>query len=643
MNRGGTLGIDTETTGLDTLRDRVLYWSMATDQDRYCFPVNMLQFFEPLFQREDITWALANAKYDMHLLANSGTELVGPKHCIIVMDAMVDDTRPHGLKEQSWMSYEADWGEFKQLFLDSQFVADVLGLDKVAYREFKKLGTGDKLEKMYSISPSTVTEYASCDAFFTLLRWNDLRDELASEELATEVAPGFDTLWDYFTVIEEPMTQCLWDMERTGVLVDREYAKSIDGPMRNGLRALEQEIYTLAGTKFNVNSPQQLQSVLYSDKGFDLNAVRYTKGKKASKTPTASTDEKTLDILSQKHIGTPVGKFIIKLQEHRKLKKLHGTYVAKIISGELLGPDGRIHTNYNQAGARTSRLSSSKPNVQNIPRADPSSDPYLIRGMFVAPDGYDLLDKDYPQIEFRVAAVMADEEAMMEDIRKGWDIHNANTSAMFGIPYDAVAAAKAKHKDELTQADREILGKRHQAKTVGLGTMYGEGAVKMAVQLGITKDRAYDLKDTFFDTRPNIEALVKWMHRFAHDNGFTYTMLGRKRRLHNIQNTDNRGYISQEERRAFNTLIQGSAAELIKLAMLRIHFDKEFQQTGSRLSLSVHDELLGEAPKGEAAEAADRRMQKLMCKPLHWGPIQVDYPVPIDPDGDRGHRWSELH
>ena len=645
QREGGTaLGIDTETSGLDILRDRVHFWSMATDEERWCFPISVLPMFEPLFRRTDLSWALANAKFDMHMLANHGIHLLGKKCDIIVMDAMEDDTRPHGLKEQSWLAYEASWGDFKELFLDPVFVADKLGLSKEDAKAFRKIkNVGAKLLEVYRHNPRIVWEYASCDAFFTLMRFFDLRDSLANEELATEMIPGFNTLWDYFDVIEVPMTQCLWDMERKGITVDIDYAKAIDEPMKNGLRALQQDLYDIARCKFNPDSPDQLQWVLFDrEKGFGLKPVKYTKGGK-SKVAKASTDKNALQWLAEKHHGSPPGDFIKKLIEYRALKKLHGTYVVKVVNGTYVGPDGRIHTRYNQAGARTSRLSSADPNVQNIPRPDPKSDPYLIRGMFVAADNCELIDKDYPQIEFRMAAVLADEDSMIEDIKKGWDIHNANTSAMFGIPYDDVAAAKKKKKDQLTNYDRECLGRRQESKTVGLGTMFGEGAAKMAVQLNVTIDRARELKDMFFDSRPHIAGLIDYMHEFAEDNGFTYTMLGRKRRLHQIGNTDKRGIIAKEQRQAFNTIIQGSSAELIKLAMLRIHFNEEFRETGANLLLSVHDELLVEAPKGPAAVEADRIMHEMMEEPLHWGPIQLDFPVPITPDGERGHRWSELH
>lgn len=641
MRRGGTVAIDTETTGLDRMRDRVLFWSMATEDARYCFPAEMLHFFSPLFERKDLSWCLANAKFDMHLLKTMGVNLAGRCEDIIVMDAMMDDTRRHGLKEQSWDNYEAKWGDFKDLFLNPDFVSRSLGFDKKEYREFKKLATvGDKLLRVYQEAPEIVTEYASCDAFFTYMRWSDLRQELAGEELPTVVNSEFTTLLDYFEVIEVPMTRCLFNMERRGVNIDMDHIRKIDVPMREGIKRLERELHEIVGKKFNPKSTQDLRRILYDDTkngGFGLKPVKYSKSKKGV---VRSTDEKTLDILMQKHVGNLASVFCKKLLEHRKLVKLHGTYVKGI--EKHLGPDGRLRTKYNQAGARTSRLSSSEPNLQNIPRPDPSSDPYMLRAAFIPSDGYWIIDKDYPQIEFRVAAVNANESKMIDAIFKGWDIHNANTANMFGLDYDEIAAAKKKSKDELTDRDHFVLGKRQESKTVGLGTLFGEGAAKMAAQLGIHKNEAYKLKDMFFETYPRIEENIDFMHHFGHEYGYTYTMLGRMRRLHKINNEFSSFIVAQEERQAYNTHIQGSAAELIKMAMLRIEFCEIVEELGGRLLLSVHDELMMEAPKDVANDVSEL-MSEYMSHPLHWGPIQMEYPVPIPPDGEIGYRWSECH
>lgn len=635
MQRGGTIAIDTETTGLKFLVDRVLFWSMATEDRRWCLPSAYLYAFEELFARADVSWCMANAKYDLHLLRNAGVTIAGLVFDIIVMDAMLDDTRPHGLKDQAWLTYEAKWGDFRELFLDPTGVAKALGLDKAAFRDFKKMSGGDKLLYVYDKSPQIVIDYASCDAYFTYLLWQDLCDKLASELLPVEVAPGFNTLLDYFHVLEVPMTRTLWNMERRGVLVDLDYIKKIDIPMREGIATATDELRAMAGWEFNPQSTEHLREILYTNKGFGLKPVSYTKGGKTA--AKAGTEEKSLKFLMERSKGGPAGLFIHKLLELKKLVKLHGTYIKGI--HKHLGPDGRIHTKYNQTGARTSRLSSSDPNIQNIPQVE--KDAFVIRGAFIAPDGKVLLDGDYPQIEFRVAAVQADEPKMMEAVRKGWDIHNANTSNMYNVNYEDVAAAKKKSKGDLTVEDKHLIHLRNMAKTVGLGTLYGEGPTKMAMQLGIERNEALKMKDTFFLTYPAIYNNIMFCHGYAKEMGQTFTMLGRIRRLHRIGSPLSDGkIIAQEQRQAYNTHIQGSAAEIMKLAMLRVDTDKILKSLGAELIMTVHDELVCEAPHDTKKDCAEV-LGQLMGDPIRWGPLQWQYPVPITPDIGTAHRWSE--
>lgn len=636
MNRGGTLSIDTETTGLDVMGARVLFWSMATEDARYCFDWRLLPIFDPLFKRRDITWYLANAKFDMHMLTNMGTTLMGDVWDIITMDAMDDDTRAHGLKEQSWFAYEANWGDFKELFLDPEFVGKTLDIDKASFTKFKKKTVGEKLLFVYDERPDLVEDYASCDAFFTYIRAVDLRDQLGARPLPTDMFPGFSTLLDYFTTIEMPLTKCLWEMERNGIDVDRDYVKKIDRPMRDGIQAAKNKLFDAAGTTFNPKSNDELRDILFKDRWFGMKPVGYTAGGKSE--PKAKTDEKTLKfLLARTDNNSPEHRFITSLLDYRKLVKLHGTYVKNL--DKHIARDGRVHCRLNQSGARTSRLSSANPNMQNIPARN---DPYKIRGCFTAGPGELLIDLDYPQIEFRIAAVLAGEEKMMAAIRQGWDIHNANATNMYDdATYEGIVEARLKKdkKDPLTDFDRKMLRYRDGAKTVGLGTLYGEGAKKMAGQLGISTDDARELIDTFFVTYPNIGDLIDEMHHYAHETEMTHTMLGRMRCLHRV-NSSVGGLVAAEERQAFNTLIQGSGAEMMKLAILRVGASKEFRELGGKLSLTVHDELISRGP-ADTAEDIFAVKKDLMSDPFRWGAIQMAYPVPITPDGSTAFRWSE--
>ena len=646
MRRGGPVAIDTETTGLDVMRARVICWSMATEDRRFFFPYELLGFFDPLFQRKDQLWYLANAKFDRHMLANMGYHLTGTMYDIIDMDAMEDDTRDHGLKEQGSFHYEARWGEFKELFLDPHMVSAELGLDKSGYSAFRQFDVGQKLEFVYSQRRDIVASYASCDAYFTYMRATDLCRQLDAIELpVTEVGGrpiGMKTLFDYYKTIEVPLTPALWDMERTGFLVDRDWVRKIDGPLRDGIAAAEKKLFDIIGYRFNPSSNEEVAEIVYGKTGFGLKAVKYTDGGKGE--PVPAVDEKTLKLLQLRAgANTPAANFIEAKLGHTHLSKLHGTYVKKLES--RLGPDGRVHCRLNQSVARTSRLSSSNPNMQNIPARN---DPYKIRGCFVADPGTDLIDLDYPQIEFRIAAVQADEDSMMDAIRKGWDIHSANAANMYKadpkVSYEAIMEAKRK-KDEKDPSfgdeDKYLLKKRDGAKTTGLGALYGEGPTKMAQDLKISYDEAVALRETFFETYTKIRDQIAYFHDYAKENEFTHTMLGRMRRLYRINNEFNPGLVAAEKRQAYNTWIQGSGAEMMKLAILRIYYDPDFQSLGGKLILTVHDELIAKAPKNTSKEVCEI-MKARMAEPYKWGPIDIDYPVSVEPDGAIGYRWTDV-
>ncbi len=631
MNRGGRLAIDTETTGLDLMRDRILYWSMATEDQRYFLEYEYLYRFDALFQRKDVKWYLANAKYDMHMFANAAVSLAGEVRDIVVMDAMLDDTRPHGLKDQAKLAYEISWGDFKDLFLDAERVAKTLGLDKDGYKNFKALEGQSKLPFVYAQRPEIVIDYASCDAFFTYMLGERLEAQLAATPLPTDIVPQLATSLDYFNVIEAPLTKSLWKMERRGFAVDTDYIKKVDQPMRDGMARLERELSDIVGKGFNPRSNDEVGDFLFGT--YKVKPITYTdKG-------APSTNEADLKRIAERLSSDPTrpeSRFIKALLEHKKLTKLHGTYVKSM--GKHIGPDGRVHSRLNQTGARTSRLSSSDPNMQNIPAR---RDPYKLRGMFVSAPGCSLVDLDYPQIEFRVAAVLASAPALMDAIRQGWDIHTANATNAYGIPYEDIQAARAKKdaKQPLSDYEKRCCEARDGAKAIGLGTMYGEGAGKIAMTLGISKEKAQGDINKFFAANPELEALIHNSHAFAHEYGYTYTMLGRMRQLHRI-NSGMRGLEAEEERQAFNTLIQGSSAEMMKLAILRIDNDPRLQELGSHLLLTVHDELISEAPDDVTNDVREIK-RELMGDPYRWGPIDLTYPVPIDPDGSIAKRWSE--
>ncbi len=633
------VAIDSETTGLDKMRSQVICWSMATDEERYFLPWEMLSFFRPLFRRRDLTWFLANAKFDLHMFANMGHQIEGQVQDIIVMDAMDDDTRPHGLKDQARLAYDVAWGDFKELFLDPFYVSKELGLDKSSFAKFRSYSVGEKLKFVYAENPGIVHNYASCDAFFTFMRGMDLRNQLASTPLATEMVEGFSTLYDYFHLIEVPFTKVLWKMERKGVAVDLDRVKAIDEPLRNRIRGQELRVKDIVGPSFDPNKTEEVRALLFTKDGYNLKPVSYTAGK----TPKPSVDENTLEILRDRAKDQKLFKLLEALLELRTLTKMHGTFVKGIT--KHIGPDGRVHAKTNQAEVRTGRLSYSEPNLQTIPK----DEQYGLRTIFVAEEGTQLMGADYPQIQPRLAAVFAGEKKLIEDICKGFDIHDANVANMFGprdpdATYEAVRAAKkAKDaKQQLTAVMQKLLKYRNGAKTVGLGVLFGEGKFKMANQLGISVDDAGELINTFFTTYPNIRKLIWDVHDSCCANEYGYTMLGRMRRLWRINNEYNQGIVAAEKRQGFNFLIQGSEAEIMKLAMLRIDSDKRWNELGAELALTVHDELLATAPT-EVAQEAYKIQTELMADPLQWGPISIRLPVPLHPEGSVGYSWADVH
>lgn len=644
MRRGGKIAIDTETTGLNRMKDRVLYWSMATDTDRYFLPVELLPVFDPLFTRKDIVWRLANAKYDMHLLRNHGEFLHGEVWDIIDMDAMVDDTRPHGLKDQAWQAYEARWGDFKELFLDPTYVGAHLGLDKNTLSRFKKYTVGEKLEFAYAENPNLVVQYATCDAYFTYYRADDLETELAGLETPTEVVPQINTQLDYYKLIEIPLTKALWGMERQGWAINEDHRRAVERPIREGLAGIQAKAHDLVrdfgfAFDFKLTSGDTLRRILYDKDCFGLKPPKFNTGAKTGRV-SASTDEKALNILLERlDPQSRASRFIQLKLEHAALNKSLGTYVVGLHKHVH---NGKIHCKINQSGARTSRFSTSEPNLQNIPI---HHDPYNLRGLFIADPGHTLIDLDYPQIEFRVAAAVARAAGMIADINRGWDIHAANGARMYTrdprVTYEAIMGAKHRKetKASLLPDDKFLLEIRQAAKTVGLAVMYGEGTTKMAIQLGCSKEQAQRYQDAFFTASPEIAQCIKDMHRYGHETETTYTLLGRVRQLYGI-NSWKASMVAQDERRALNNLMQGTAAELMKLAILRTFYDKDFNSLGGKLVMTVHDELVGQAPRDTATDVAEI-MKDRMGKPFLWGDMNYDLGVDFTPDYGIADSWDK--
>jgi len=444
---------------------------------------------------------------------------------------------------------------------------------------------------MAEIPVDKVKEYAVEDADITL----QLKEKLAPELRQREVEKVFRD-------VEIPLIHVLADIEMEGVKVDVDFLHDYSRQLAGDSDRIEQEIYTLAGQKFNIGSPRQVGEILFDKLQLSDNA-------KTTKTGQYQTDEETLLGLASSH---PV---VQRILDYRQLQKLKSTYVDALPT--MVNPHtGRVHTSFNQAVAATGRLSSNNPNLQNIPiRTDLGKE---VRKAFVPRDAnHVLLSCDYSQIELRVIASISGDEAMMDAFNRNVDIHTATAARVFGVPLDAV--------------DKEM---RRRAKTVNFGIIYGISAFGLSQRIGIPRKEAKDIIDSYFREFPGIRDYMDQTLDFARRNEFVETLLGRRRYIRDInsRNMTVRGFA---ERNAINAPIQGSAADMIKLAMINIHQLLDPKQYKTRMILQVHDELLFDVPKEELS-TVEPMLRKAMEEAL---PLRV----PVLVESGQGNNWLEAH
>ena len=398
--------------------------------------------------------------------------------------------------------------------------------------------------------------------------------------------------------VEQPLCEVLASMELTGFRIDREGLREF-GIYLDGLTIqLEQEIYQLAGGKFNINSPKQLGDVLFGK--LELPAKKKTKS-------GYSTNAEVLEELIPYH---PI---ISKILEYRKYKKLSSTYVEGLL--KALGPDGRIHSTFIQTEARTGRISSTEPNLQNIPiRTELGS---RLRGYFVAAPGETLVDADYSQIELRILAHITGDEAMQQAFLSGADIHRATAAKIYHIPESDVT--------------HEL---RTSAKAINFGIMYGKGAFSLGKDLGISVKEADTFLKTYLNTFPKVDGYMQNCIEHAKEKGYVETLFGRRRPLPELASS-NFQVRSSGERMARNTPIQGTAADIIKLAMVHVWQRLRDEKLQARLLLQVHDELIVEAPENEVEQV--KRILKEEMEQV------VSYSVPLTAEVGTGKTWLEAH
>jgi len=444
---------------------------------------------------------------------------------------------------------------------------------------------------MRDVEIDIIKDYAAEDADVTF----QLKDIFSPKLKETETEK-------LFTEVEIPLIEVLADMEREGINLDVKGLKEFSSQLETDIVSVESEIQTLAGTKFNVSSPKQVGEILFE-------YLKITDKAKKTKTGQYATSE---DVLAKLESAHPI---VSKILDYRELVKLKSTYVDAI--PDLVNPRTKhIHTSFNQVVAVTGRLSSDNPNLQNIPiRTERGRQ---IRKAFIPRNNdFVLLSADYSQIELRVVASISGDPNMCEAFNLGKDIHTATAAKVYGIPE--------------TEVTKEM---RYKSKSVNFGIIYGQGAFGLAENLNISRTEAKQLIDNYFKEYPSIKKYMDDTINFARDNGYVKTLLGRKRWLKDINSTNQtvRGYA---ERNAINAPIQGSAADMIKVAMINIHHEFKRKDFKSKMILQVHDELVFDVYKPELE----------IIKPIIESHMQKALPlkVPVEVGMGVGLNWLEAH
>ena len=459
-----------------------------------------------------------------------------------------------------------------------------LGYKMLSYEEL----VGDK-KTIAEIEIEKVTDYSCDDADFTLRLKNKLLPLLEKEKLDK-----------VFYDLEVPLVCVLADMEISGVKVNKEYLDYLASELSREIETISQQIYELAGETFNLNSPQQLSDILF-------NKLKLA-SKRKSKTGHYSTSSFVLEGLKSKH------PLIDRIMEYRNLAKLKNGFVVPLI--QSINPKtGRIHTSYHQIGTSTGRLASSNPNLQNIPiRTERGKE---IRKVFIAEKGNLILSADYSQIELRIMAHFSQDEILIRAFKEDKDIHTETAKYLFNIP-----------ENKITQEDRR------KAKAVNFGIIYGISPYGLAQSIGSDEMTAKNIIDTYFSTHMQVKKFIDGTLANAREKGHVNTLMGRKREIKNI-NSDNQTLRLQAEREAINTPIQGTAAEVIKLAMLKIYRKLKEKNLKTKMLLQIHDELLFEVPENEI------EITKAIVKDCMENAVSLNIPIKVAIKS--GENWFEAH
>lgn len=576
--QGSAVCFDTEATGMDANTAEMVGLSFAVKpREAWYVPmpadreacVRLLTLFKPVFEHPGLLKIGQNLKYDLLLLARYGVHVQGELFDTMLAHYLIDPDTRHGMDvlAENYLGYQ------------TIPITDLIG------------PRGAKQGSMRDVPLEQITEYACEDADITFQLYEvfkPLLEEAHVDELAREV--------------EFPLIYVLADMERCGVRIDQEMLKSASAVLEKDIQKLQQRIYEQAGVTFNIASPKQLGEVLFDKLQLDPKA-------KKTKTGQYKTGEDVLTALAHK---SDIVKDVL---EFRQLQKLKSTYVDSLPA--LVNPEtGRVHTSYNQAVASTGRLSSTNPNLQNIPVRTMRG--REIRRAFISRDDqHVLLAADYSQIELRLVAEMSQDPGMLDAFAQNLDIHQATAARVYGVPLEEVSSDQ-----------------RRSAKAVNFGIIYGQTAFGLSQNLGISRQEAAAIIDQYFQQYPGIKQYMNDTIQAAREQGYVETLLKRRRYLRDINSANQtvRGYA---ERNAINAPIQGSAADMIKVAMIRIHQEIAERKLKGKMTMQVHDELVFDVPKEEVPvfrELIERQMKGAL-----------DMSVPILVEIGEGPNWLEAH
>lgn len=572
-----TVSLDTETTSTNPIDAELVGLSFAAEEGKaFYVPIpdnrkkaeTIVNIFKPLYESPQIMKVGQNIKYDMEVLMRYGVNLSAPMFDTMIAHYLLQPEQHHGM----------------------DYLAETL-LDYETIHIDTLIGPRGKNQKsMREVPPALVCDYAAEDADVTLRLHNVLKPRLKEA--------GMEQL---FYEIEMPLVPVLAQMETDGVLLDTDALAETSRTFTERMREIEQDIYREAGHEFNIASPKQVGEVLFGE-------MKIVEKPKKTKTGQYVTSE---EVLQQLRTKSPI---VSKILQHRGLKKLLGTYVDAL--PKLINPHtGHIHTSFNQAVTATGRLSSSDPNLQNIPVR--GEDGKEIRRCFIPEPGCLFFSADYSQIELRVMAHLSGDENMTEAFREGHDIHAATAARIYKESIDSVS------RDQRTKAKR-----------ANFGIIYGITVFGLAERLEISRDEARQLIDGYFDTFPRVRDYMERAKEMAREHGYAETFFHRRRYLPDIT-SHNATVRNFAERNAINAPIQGSAADIIKIAMVRIH--RRFAEEGirSKMILQVHDEL-----NFSVLPEEKERVERIVLEEMqHAYPLSV----PLVADSGWGANWLEAH